>query len=65
MTEGLNVEQWPDIPGRNDNCLCGSGKKYKKCCQQKLEAEEVEYEQASCEVRSGPGTIEVLEVEGN
>lgn len=19
-------------PGRNDPCLCGSGKKYKKCC---------------------------------
>jgi 2-polyprenyl-3-methyl-5-hydroxy-6-metoxy-1,4-benzoquinol methylase len=25
-------------PGRNDPCVCGSGKKYKKCCQQKLEA---------------------------
>jgi 2-polyprenyl-3-methyl-5-hydroxy-6-metoxy-1,4-benzoquinol methylase/tetratricopeptide (TPR) repeat protein len=24
--------------GRNDPCICGSGKKYKKCCQQKLEA---------------------------
>ena len=21
-----------DIPGRNEPCLCGSGKKYKKCC---------------------------------
>jgi len=20
------------IPGRNDPCMCGSGKKYKKCC---------------------------------
>lgn len=20
------------LPGRNDLCLCGSGKKYKKCC---------------------------------
>lgn len=20
------------LPGRNDPCLCGSGKKYKKCC---------------------------------
>jgi uncharacterized protein YchJ len=20
------------IPGRNDPCLCGSGKKFKKCC---------------------------------
>ncbi len=24
-------------PGRNDPCPCGSGKKYKKCCQEKLE----------------------------
>ncbi len=24
-------------PGRNDPCPCGSGKKYKKCCQQKSE----------------------------
>ena len=22
-------------PGRNDTCTCGSGKKYKKCCQEK------------------------------
>lgn len=20
------------VPGRNDPCICGSGKKYKKCC---------------------------------
>jgi uncharacterized protein YecA (UPF0149 family) len=24
--------------GRNDPCLCGSGKKYKKCCLDKDEA---------------------------
>jgi hypothetical protein len=24
-------------PGRNDACPCGSGKKYKKCCQKKDE----------------------------
>ncbi len=24
-------------PGRNDPCPCGSGKKYKKCCQEKTE----------------------------
>ena len=23
----------PEIPGRNDPCVCGSGKKYKKCCE--------------------------------
>jgi hypothetical protein len=22
----------PELPGRNDLCLCGSGEKYKKCC---------------------------------
>jgi tetratricopeptide (TPR) repeat protein len=27
-------------PGRNDPCHCGSGKKYKKCCQPKEEAAE-------------------------
>ncbi len=25
------------LPGRNDLCHCGSGKKYKKCCLQKDE----------------------------
>ena len=29
-------------PGRNDPCHCGSGKKYKKCCQPKDEAAEQE-----------------------
>jgi phosphotransferase system glucose/maltose/N-acetylglucosamine-specific IIC component len=23
------------LTGRNDRCPCGSGKKYKKCCEQK------------------------------
>ena len=23
------------LPGRNDPCHCGSGKKYKKCCEGK------------------------------
>lgn len=23
----------PAVPGRNDPCVCGSGKKYKKCCR--------------------------------
>jgi tetratricopeptide (TPR) repeat protein len=29
-------------PGRNEPCHCGSGKKYKKCCQPKEEAAERE-----------------------
>lgn len=35
-------------PGRNDPCSCGSGKKYKKCCLAKDEAEmqlQAEHEQ--------------------
>jgi uncharacterized protein YecA (UPF0149 family) len=24
------------LPGRNDKCLCGSGKKFKKCCLAKV-----------------------------
>ncbi len=23
-------------PGRNDPCVCGSGKKFKKCCENKM-----------------------------
>lgn len=26
------------LPGRNDKCPCGSGKKVKKCCLEKLKA---------------------------
>ena len=26
------------LPGRNDKCPCGSGKKAKKCCLEKLKA---------------------------
>lgn len=25
------------LPGRNDPCVCGSGKKFKKCCLHKFE----------------------------
>jgi transcription initiation factor TFIIIB Brf1 subunit/transcription initiation factor TFIIB len=28
--------------GRNDKCICGSGKKFKKCCQIKIEQENIE-----------------------
>lgn len=30
-------------PDRNDPCLCGSGKKYKKCCLRSVDANEFEY----------------------
>ena len=58
MTEGIDVEQWPDIPDRNDNCLCGSGKKYKKCCQAQLEAEVLEYETAASESPNHKCTVQ-------
>lgn len=31
--EEEEMNKLPDvIPGRNDPCFCGSGKKFKKCC---------------------------------
>ena len=42
-------------PGRNDPCHCGSGKKYKKCCQPKEEAAErqlIAQDQATREERA-------------
>ena len=39
---GVDPEEWPDIPERNAPCLCGSGKKFKKCCQPLLEKEQQE-----------------------
>lgn len=29
---GFNPRKVIPLPGRNDLCPCGSGKKYKKCC---------------------------------
>jgi len=48
-------------PGRNDPCPCGSGKKYKKCCLPKQEAEEgkvVAKEQAAREERTAARRLE-------
>ncbi|MGI8330744.1 SEC-C metal-binding domain-containing protein [Actinomadura scrupuli] len=28
--DGITLVKWP--PGRNEDCWCGSGRKYKKCC---------------------------------
>jgi hypothetical protein len=36
-------------PGRNDRCLCGSGKKYKQCCLAKDEAADRESRAAAAE----------------
>jgi SEC-C motif len=32
MLSGLNLPVSSGRPGRNDQCWCDSGKKYKKCC---------------------------------
>lgn len=37
---GYTVRKAQERPGRNDVCPCGSGKKYKKCCAAKDEAQE-------------------------
>ncbi|MEX1030315.1 MAG: anaerobic sulfatase maturase [Paenibacillaceae bacterium] len=33
FTQGINYYYKGKLPGRNDSCPCGSGKKYKHCCQ--------------------------------
>jgi tetratricopeptide (TPR) repeat protein len=48
-------------PGRNDPCPCGSGKKYKKCCLPKQEAEQgkvIAKEQAAREERTAARRLE-------
>jgi tetratricopeptide (TPR) repeat protein len=48
-------------PGRNDPCHCGSGKKYKKCCQLKEQAAEREViarDQAAREERAEERRLE-------
>jgi tetratricopeptide (TPR) repeat protein len=48
-------------PGRNDPCHCGSGKKYKKCCQPKEQAAEREViakDQAAREERAAAHRLE-------
>jgi len=34
-------DEFPKEIGRNDPCPCGSGKKYKKCCMEKVEKKRV------------------------
>jgi hypothetical protein len=40
VVAGYTVRKAQERPGRNDTCHCGSGKKYKKCCAAKDEAQE-------------------------
>ena len=39
------------IPGRNDPCWCGSGRKYKKC---HLPVEEKKASEKACNLNCGP-----------
>ncbi|KKK51472.1 hypothetical protein LCGC14_3114620 [marine sediment metagenome] len=42
VKKGVNVIQFPEQSkeqGRNELCSCGSGKKFKKCCLVKKQAE--------------------------
>jgi len=53
-------------PGRNDPCHCGSGKKYKKCCQPKdaaAEQQELFKEQAKREERNAARRAELQRIE--
>lgn len=38
------------LPGRNEPCWCGSGKKYKKCCQVEDEKQAAQ----ACSLNCGP-----------
>lgn len=40
VVAGYTVRKAQERPGRNDPCHCGSGKKYKKCCAAKDEAQD-------------------------
>ncbi len=41
--------------GRNDPCPCGSGKKYKKCCEEKIKHKKFEAQPLSKE-QAAPST---------
>jgi hypothetical protein len=47
----MQERRQPEPPGRNDPCLCGADRKYKKCC-----------ERVQGEVRCGPGHYEGLSI---
>ena len=48
------------IPGRNDPCHCGSGKKYKQCCLEKDEAvaREARKKEQETEAAEAPASTE-------
>lgn len=41
-------------PGRNDPCLCGSGKKYKKCCEEKYSRKGIKNPQLFSDFQKNP-----------
>lgn len=48
------------IPGRNHDCPCGSGKKYKRCCIGLPRAEQLERFEAAADLPPDPATIKAL-----
>lgn len=45
LKKHLNDKGRVRMPGRNEPCPCGSGKKYKKCCEKKEAVTENPYTQ--------------------
>ncbi len=45
-----------DKPGRNDPCPCGSGKKFKKCCEAKASKKTI----GTAQVLTGPNKMSSL-----
>jgi len=43
-------------PGRNDLCSCGSGKKFKKCCESKAPKKSI----GSAQLLTGPNKMSSL-----
>jgi hypothetical protein len=45
------------LPGRNDPCLCGSGKKFKRCCDLIKDTVHVDERKVLQAERANPGYI--------
>ena len=51
-------------PGRNERCLCGSGKKYKRCCLAKDEAADRAAQAKAAKAAGAKDSGDVKEAEG-
>lgn len=52
-------------PGRNDQCPCGSGKKYKKCCMLKVETKTTDTPKSIDEKGADHYVAKTSEIENN